>query len=77
MMDLTPMRHRCETCGTVDGHVPPDCPENIAPDDFEIGCDPRSARASIRYIHHINRWGRYRSWPLWFLRRAARRAAGI
>lgn len=36
------MRHRCETCGTVDGHVPPDCPENIAPDDlpeglFEVG----------------------------------------
>lgn len=29
----TPMRHRCATCGTVDGHVPPDCPENQPPDD--------------------------------------------
>lgn len=29
---MTPMRYRCETCGTVDGHMP-GCAENISPDD--------------------------------------------
>lgn len=32
MAETTPMRHRCETCGTVDSHAP-GCTENIPPED--------------------------------------------
>lgn len=30
--NTTPMRHRCETCHTVDGHMP-GCAENVPPED--------------------------------------------